>query len=126
MTAPPPVALPDRVRRLLDTGAAAELVVVDLERRELRTAVVVEYDGDELVMAVPEGGAMHHALIYDPQATVVITAAGDREAGATVRGEVEMTTAGATDLRRRTSGPVPAGDAWLVVRIVPTQVDCRG
>ncbi len=129
MTAPPPAPLPARVRHLLDTGAAAELVVVDLERREVRTAVTLELDGDDLLIAVPEGGPVHHALIYDPRATVVITTAGVDTQGADIRGEVEMTTAGASDLRRRTGGAVGevgAGDAWLVVRVVPTLVDFRG
>jgi hypothetical protein len=137
MTAPLPVPLPDQVKRWLAAGAAVDLVVIDHERQVLRARVTVERDGDDLLMAVPEGGPVHHALIYDPQATVEIRpapAAGevpgrDAAAGAQLHGEVEMTTAGAADLRRRTGAPGDAGetaDAWLVVRVVPTAVDLRG
>lgn len=133
--------LPEPVKRWLDEGGAVELVVVDLARAVMRVAVVAEYDGDDLVMAVPEGGAVHHALIYDPQATVVISAPaavgvvvrGEAE----VRGEVEMTTAGAGELRARTTeagdgaagpsnGALSDRDGWLVVRVVPTHVAFRG
>ncbi|MDQ1727465.1 MAG: hypothetical protein QOK14_1510 [Frankiaceae bacterium] len=110
---------------MLDTGATTELVVVDLDRHEVRTPVVAEYDEDDLLMAVPEGGAVHLALIYDPQASVVITAVTRAEGTAHVHGEVEMTTAGAADLHRRTGGAAGPDDAWLVVRIVPTQVEFR-
>ena len=120
--------LPDRVKRWLDEGASVELVVVDLAQAMVRAVVVAEYDDDDLLMAVPEGGAVHHALIYDPQATVQISpAAGAAGAavGAEVRGEVEMTTAGAAELRLRTGGTVEPGAAWLVVRVIPTAVEIR-
>ena len=121
--------LPESVKRWLDGGASVELVVVDLARVVVRTSVVAEYDGDDLLMAVPEGGAVHHALIYDPQATVLITAltaAGvPRGSKVEVRGEVEMTTAGAAELRVRTDGTVEPGAAWLVVRVIPTAVEMR-
>ena len=117
--------LPEHVKRWLDAGASVELVVVDLARATVHTAVVAEYDGDDLLMAVPEGGVAHHALIYDPQATVLITPEAGDNVGVEVQGEVEMTTAGAAELRLRTGGAVEPDAAWLVVRLIPTAIEMR-
>lgn len=119
-------SLPDDVLRWLDAAGSVELLVEDHEHQALRTMVGAEYDGDDLLMPVAEGGPIHHALIYDPQATVLVRDPANGDRMAEIHGEVEMTTAGAADLHVRTGGEAGLESVWLVVRVVPTVVDMHG
>lgn len=123
MTAPP---LPPVVRGWLEAGGATVLGTVDLAGRPRLTRVLAATDGDDLVLPIVEGSRAHHDLIYDPTATVLVCAPGDGRPSAHVRGEVEMTTAGAAELAARLLGAEASGVQWLVVRVVPTSVDVHG
>jgi hypothetical protein len=120
-----PVPLPMIVRGWLEAGGAAVLGTVDLTGHARLTPVAAVADGDDVVLPVAEGSPAHHDLIYDPTATVLVCAPFDPMRSALIRGEVEMTTAGAGELAARLLAEGSGGE-WLVVRVVPTSVDVLG
>ncbi|MDQ1724659.1 MAG: hypothetical protein QOG52_1687 [Frankiaceae bacterium] len=121
------IVLPDRLRDWLSIGPLAVIGTVDLGGHARLSLVRAARDGDDIVMPVLEGSPPQLDLIYEPAATVLFWDPDGGPQSIEVRGEVEMTTAGAAELAagltRARRGP---DESWLVVRVVPTAVEMRG
>ena len=119
--------LPEVLRDWLSIGPLAVLGTIDLTGHARLSLVRAARDGQDVVMPVLEGSPAQHDLIYDPAATVLIWDPDGGPQSIEVRGEVEMTTAGAAELAsgltRVQRGP---DESWLVVRVVPTAIEMRG
>lgn len=117
------IPLPASVAAWLDHPAPATVASVGLDGYAHLFRAVVAREGDDVLTPIVEGSAYHHDMIYDPRATVVVTDPANPSRWAEIRGEVEMTTAGARQLADAV-GMLSTSETpeFLVVRVVPQKV----